>query len=212
MTVSSRVFAFALATGIAASVLILFVSTGSPVQRLTTWQGLAEFGGLLIIAVFPLSLPMLLVGAWSAARIVSRQSTRRPLRFWLVRSTTAGFLLAALGAVIWYGGMNAAYLWRATWDAAPPGVIGPGRSGTLSFMLFMMSVSGLAGGSVGALVGLFCWYATRRRPPNNALQELAKRGLDLEEVFRESAFFIESGFATDPRWWTDRRRATVTAG
>jgi hypothetical protein len=170
VTLFSRVFAFVVAAGFVASVLILLLLTGVPLQSLTTRQGLADFGGLLILAVLPVSVPMLLVGAWKAARVTTRIGTRRPLRFWLVRSSAAGFLLAAVGGLVWYGGMNAVYIWRASWDAAPPGWIGPNRTGMLSFVLAMTCFTGLTGGGVGALVGVFCWYATRRLPPNNALQ------------------------------------------
>ena len=40
--------------------------------------------------------------------------------------------LAAFGATLWFGGMDAIYLWKASWDAAPAGTIGPtsGRRGS----------------------------------------------------------------------------------
>jgi hypothetical protein len=170
MTVFAQVFGFALAIGVAASVFLLLLVGGFSLQGLTTWRAFADFGGLLILAVLPVSLPMLLIGAWRAARVTSREQTRRPLRFWLSRASAAGFLLAAIGGAIWYGGVNAGYIWNASWDAAPPGWIGPDRAGMLSFVLGMACVSGLAGAAVGATVGVFCWHVTRGLPPNKALQ------------------------------------------
>lgn len=176
-----RVFGFALLSSLAASALLLFVvgAGGEPgphaLASLLTWHGLLEFLSFLLVAVLPASFPMTLVGAWLAARAAARQQHRQTLRFWLFRAFGAGAALASLGSLLWFGGINASYMWDASWSGPPPGMLGPGRGEDLAFIAFMSGLGGVAGACVGGVVGLFCWQATRGLPQKDA-SELTRHG------------------------------------
>jgi hypothetical protein len=135
-----------------------------------TSNGLLEFGLILVVAVLPASLPMTLVGALIAARVTARQRHRNPLRYWIVRSCASGFALGALGSVLWFGGINASYMWGAGWDVAPAGMMGPGRREMLAFVSIAAFAGGVAGTLVGGAVGTYCWRVTRQLPPNDEMQ------------------------------------------
>ena len=172
----SRVFGFSLLSGFAASVLLLVVHAfdQGPWHRIIlgfiSSTGLLEFGFLLVVAVLPASLPMTIVGGGIAARVVARQQHRRPLRFWVPPACAAGFGLAVLGSALWFGGINATYMWNASWTGPPAGMLGPSRREMAAFVLTMGLVGGIVGMLVGGVVGMFCWYTTRELPPNDALQ------------------------------------------
>jgi hypothetical protein len=139
-------------------------------KSLVTPDGLLQFGFLLLVAVLPASLPMTLVGGFIAARVTSKQTHPHTLWYWIARGCAVGFGLGALGSILWFGVTDATYIWNATWDGPPPGMMGPGRRETLGFVWFTALVGGLAGTLVGGAVATYCWRATRWLPPNNALQ------------------------------------------
>ena len=148
-----RVFAFALLTGLAASIVLLLLVYGSPgaaIASLGTRNGAATFAFLLVVAVLPASLPMTLVGAYLARRATSRPEAPRSLAFWLARGCGLGFGLGALGAALWFGGINASSWWVGR---TIPEVIGPGGWELLAVVLWMALVGGAAGACVGAAAG-----------------------------------------------------------
>jgi hypothetical protein len=175
MTRSARVIVLSVLCGFSTSVLLLLLYAFDQgpwhrvIRALTTKAGFLEFGFLLFVAVLPASLPMTIVGGWLAARLMARQQDRR-LGSWIVRGCAAGFCLGALGSALWFGGINASYMWDASWNDPPAGWVGDGRREMLAFILKMASVGGIAGIPVGCIVAAFCWRITRELPPNDALQ------------------------------------------
>lgn len=181
MTLPTRVFGFALLVGLAASTLLLLLlsvaeqSWQAAIGALLHPQGVLSFGIILVAAVLPASLPMILVGACIAARLVSKQRYPRSIWFWISFSIAAGFLLGALGSGLWFGGGNATDIWNASWNAPPAGkmgiehVGGMSRQELLRLVLKMALLGGLSGSFVGGFVGVFCWRSTRKLPPNQPL-------------------------------------------
>jgi len=175
MKLSSRVFRFALLSGVIASVLLLLIQVfgNRPWDGVVPWyvmpKAFVGFVFLLIVGVLPASLPMTLVGGYIAARLVRKQQHRHSLGRWIARGCGCGFVFGALGSALWFGGMNGFYIWNAGWDAPSTGMLGPGKREMLEFVSFMASVGGLAGAVVGGAVGTYCWRATRSLPPNPPL-------------------------------------------
>jgi hypothetical protein len=176
MKLPSRVFGLALLAGLAASALLLLLlqvvtekSWQGAIRALLHPQGVLSFGIILVAAVLPASLPMTLVGACIATRMVSTQRYSRSIWFWISFGIAAGLLLGALGSALWFGGGNAIDIWNASWNAPPAGQIGISRQELLRLVWEMALLGGLSGALVGGVVGVFCWRSTRKLPPNQPL-------------------------------------------
>ena len=138
------IFGFAVTMAVAMGAAILLVDSRT-----------ADFPSVLaifVIVVLPASLPMAIVGGVLAALVV--RVTRLEWSLWSCAATGAacGAALGALGCVLWFGAINFP------------------DPGTLQFLLAIGPVGGIAGTPVGAAVGTYVWWVSRRVPPNKQMQ------------------------------------------